>query len=314
MEHKELFLMSTLASTAAAAAAATATPASPAPPSTPPRDMRRTITLQDGRTKLEVRCDHVESGVRIWATDKFIPFGDADAAAADGGSAPAPVVKEAVPGVPGAFVLHNFFTPQECADLVKVAEEGCGFEQAKVSTGVGQMVAMTGYRNNERVIWHADPSFIEPVFRRLAPHLPTAEEAGAPDGWRPTGLNERLRIFKYSPGQSFKRHYDGGFRKTNEHRSLMTFIAYLGKPDDDSGHTKFFSGHNDRQIASVAPTPGSALIFWHEDHPWSPLHSGAEVTAGTKFAVRSDILFMHESANASGRQGGQLTRHGATRF
>ena len=189
---------------------------------------------------------------------------------------------------PGAFVLQHFLSASECADMVLCAE-AMGFDAAKVTTNNGTMVAMPGYRSNERVIWHTGPGMVEPLMERLMPFLQSPEIGNLLPGWTPYALNERLRVFKYSRGQEFRKHYDGGFNRNQYDRSYMTFIAYLGTPEE-GGHTGFYDNSSAQQT-SVPPTMGSALIFFHQDHPLSPLHSGLPVLRGTKYAVRSDIMF-----------------------
>ena len=41
----------------------------------------------------------------------------------------------------------------------------------------------------------------------------------------------------------------------------------------------------------MAVPKGSALVFFHGDHPLSPLHEGSLVTKGVKRIVRSDVLY-----------------------
>merc|ERR1719399_2375543 len=151
------------------------------------------------------------------------------------------------------------------------------------------MVSIPDLRSNERVIWHTGPDMVKPLTERLLPFLQRPEIADLLPGWIPHALNERLRLFKYSKGQEFRKHFDGGFRRNQFDRSFMTFIAYLGTPEE-GGHTGFYD-NAEIQHASVPPTKGNALIFFHENHKHSPLHSGMPVLRGTKYAVRSDIMF-----------------------
>ncbi len=254
-----------------------------AAPKTPDRTGgATTIRLSDGEL-VTARIDHKESEVPIWQTDRFVPL---DGVAGQGGGPEIGFV--GVESVPGAFVLENFFSPVECDDIVRCAET-MGFDQAKVTTTGGHMLSMPNYRSNERVIWHTDPSWLEKINARLMPFLQRPSVADLIPGWKPYAINERMRIFKYSKGQQFKMHFDGGFAKNQFDRSHMTFIAYLGTPED-GGHTGFYS-NSETEIVTVPPVKGSALIFFHQNHALSPLHSGKPVVRGTKYALRSDIMF-----------------------
>jgi hypothetical protein len=44
----------------------------------------------------------------------------------------------------------------------------------------------------------------------------------------------------------------------------------------------------------VAATQGAALCFYHGNHPLSHLHEGSVINAGTKYIIRTDVLYMLE--------------------
>ena len=43
----------------------------------------------------------------------------------------------------------------------------------------------------------------------------------------------------------------------------------------------------------VPAKAGAALVFPHGADPRSPLHEGALVSAGTKYIIRTDVLYMN---------------------
>jgi predicted 2-oxoglutarate/Fe(II)-dependent dioxygenase YbiX len=98
--------------------------------------------------------------------------------------------------------------------------------------------------------------------------------------WHAVGANERLRCYRYQPGQYFAPHFDGAFVRSRGERSLLTFMVYLNAVEG-GGATRF----PDHEVA-FTPRPGAALLFNH-----MLLHEGAPVTAGVKYAVRSDVMF-----------------------
>ena len=97
------------------------------------------------------------------------------------------------------------------------------------------------------------------------------------------GLNEMFRFYKYSPGQRFKMHRDGSYRRNETEFSYYTFMVYL-KDDYEGGQTRFESGEY------VAPKKGLALIFEH-----SLKHEGARLQSGNKYVLRSDVMFKQKS-------------------
>lgn len=241
---------------------------------------------------LAAKVDHHESGVPIWVSEQFVQLDSNENVVPN-------IVKRKVENVPGAFVLENFLTDDECRRLIE-ATSAMGYKLAKVSTSAG-MKTMTDIRNNSRVIWHTRKSHSGVLFDRLQPFLDDSDEdrIGVP-----YALNERLRFFHYVAGQQFKPHFDGGFGRSRSDQSWMTFIVYLQSPTE-GGYTKFYGDQrygrrrtSGETTASVAPTAGTALLFYHDRHPLSPLHEGAVVEAGDKYAMRSDVMYRMAAPDA----------------
>ena len=96
----------------------------------------------------------------------------------------------------------------------------------------------------------------------LGPHLP----AGLRDGQvQLQGLNERLRILCYSPGQFFAEHFDGTFVRQQPHPrsgdfSAVTVQIYLHSvPSENGGATTLWPDSPHRH--PVQPTAGSVLLL-----------------------------------------------------
>lgn len=167
------------------------------------------------------------------------------------------------------FTLRSFMTPAECDALIDDAEAR-GFEPAPITTAGGFVMA-PDIRNNARVMFD-DVTLAGRLFDRLSPRL-----AGrAPSG--PRGLNERLRFYRYAPGQAFRWHRDGRFVRGLAEASRLTFMVYLND-DFQGGHTEF-------RDVTVEPERGMALVFEH-----GLLHQGSEVLAGVKYVLRSDVMY-----------------------
>lgn len=176
------------------------------------------------------------------------------------------------------YVVHNYLTPEECASYIEMAE-GIGFVDAPVSTSQGQ-VMRKDIRNNLRLMWDS-PETADILWQRIQPWVINP--------WRhrrAIGLNERLRFYKYEPGQAFAPHFDGRYRRNEFEKSDFTFLVYLND-DFEGGGTRFFQP----QTFRVVPKAGSALLFHHPQ-----LHEGEVVESGVKYVLRSDV--MYRSANA----------------
>lgn len=98
----------------------------------------------------------------------------------------------------------------------------------------------------------------------------------------PARLNERFRIYRYTEGQRFAWHRDGSFRRSTDEESYYTLMVYLNE-GFEGGRTEF-ADH-----AVVEPATGRALVFYHP-----LLHQGAPVVRGTKYVLRTDVMYLRE--------------------
>jgi predicted 2-oxoglutarate/Fe(II)-dependent dioxygenase YbiX len=187
---------------------------------------------------------------------------------------------------PGAFTLDDIYSTLECRAMVERAEN-LGFTAATVSLAGGAQ-AMPGVRNNDRVKFD-DADLAAQLWARLETSVPATLE-----GWRAVGLNERFAVYRYDPGQRFKRHQDGVVRTDTGEESRFTVLVYLN--DECEGGETIFSDvdRSSGQVrfleTPVQPRSGMVLVFKHE--LW---HEGAPVTAGRKYVLRSDVLYRKDA-------------------
>ncbi|HND31736.1 MAG TPA: 2OG-Fe(II) oxygenase [Myxococcota bacterium] len=172
-------------------------------------------------------------------------------------------------------VIPNLLSAAECSEQIQRAE-AVGFEEAPIN-GYRGIVMRKDIRDNTRVMLD-DPDRALWIWERLAPIFPP--DLGVP-GWRPVGLNERLRYYRYDPGQFFRPHTDGYFARENGERSFLTLLVYLN--DDFVGGETCFPG------AMIRPERGMALLF---SHP--VLHESRSIDRGRKYVLRTDVMFREE--------------------
>ena len=170
------------------------------------------------------------------------------------------------------WTVPNVYSRSECEALV-ARIDAAGPALAPVTTARGPVIR-PDIRTNERVMFD-DLDLAQGLFHRVAPHLP-GELAGRPLH----GTNPRFRGYRYKPGQAFKPHYDGSYRKSETMESELTLLLYLNE-SFAGGETRFLDIETD-----VHPRTGSVLLFAHR-----VLHEGAEVTSGTKYVLRSDVMY-----------------------
>ncbi len=173
---------------------------------------------------------------------------------------------------PLVFTVDGVLAPAECAAMIDRIER-LGPEVAPITTSRGP-VMRTDIRNNARVMFD-DPPYAAMLFDRIAPHVPPML-----CGMRPVGANERFRCYRYDVDQRFAPHYDGAFVRDDDERSLLTFMVYLNE-GFGGGATEF----HDFGV-TVVPRTGTALLFQH-----FLLHEGCFVTSGTKYALRTDVMY-----------------------
>lgn len=107
------------------------------------------------------------------------------------------------------------------------------------------------------------------------------------------GLHSNIRIYRYNEGTFFGPHYDSSTRDpTSGWTSYWTLLIYLSGKEDgvEGGETVFYeSGKSGKEI-SVTIERGMALLHRHGGSDCL-LHEAKPVTKGTKWVLRSDLVF-----------------------
>ncbi len=170
----------------------------------------------------------------------------------------------------GAFIIENYLSAALCRHYITMGEQ-IGYEPSEVNLQGGSRRAEE-IRNNDRVIFD-DPALAASLFDRARALLP--EHIGE---WTLNGFNERFRFYRYGPDEYFKWHRDDAFARSPDEMSRLTFIVYLND-DFEGGATEF-------RTEMITPQPGTALVFPHE-----LAHQGAEIICGTKYVLRTDVMY-----------------------
>ncbi|KAK0450749.1 hypothetical protein EV421DRAFT_1774889 [Armillaria borealis] len=145
------------------------------------------------------------------------------------------------------------------------------------------------------------PDFAQRPHDLLVPHLPLFPPP-APDkrsgsalpAREPHSFNSNIRFYKYTPSQHFGPHYDDSVRDAiTGAKSEWTLLIYLSGVEDgvQGGETIFYKDEKCRRDeTTVAPlNRGTALLHRHGQD--CLLHEGSEVVKGTKYVLRSDLMF-----------------------
>lgn len=122
-----------------------------------------------------------------------------------------------VPNIPGAFLMTNVLSPEECDQFITLAEK------------IGYMPdAVDGV---EGIVWLADESILNPIFTRCKPLITQV------DGM--TGelfnVNARFRMFRYECDSVYRPHIDGAWPGSGlvpaNSKSTTTKTATIEKPE-----------------------------------------------------------------------------------
>jgi hypothetical protein len=200
-----------------------------------------------------------------------------------------------------AIILHDLLTRQECTSLIRRAEDK-GFDHALIHGPGGKEVLDQTVRKCGRCIID-DDELSTIIYTRICNALEgtlyetkmkrrTIKSADGDITATAVGLNERMRFLKYEQGQYFAPHLDLQYIRGPEfgeragETSYVTVQMYLNEKIK-GGSTRFLCGN---RYYDVNPKIGSVLIFEHD-----LLHEGCKVISGTKYSVRTDIMYRKDS-------------------
>ena len=231
----------------------------------------------------------------VWATNKQNPLHLHD-------SITKPIVRQEVPGVPGAFQLLDVLRPEECERLLATVET-LGFTQdAAVSLP-------RSVRHNSNLNWIVDDSTADIIWQRCQPHFTDKYDHFM--GQKPLGINGRFRVYRYEEGDFFKTHTDGAWPGSKvidgqlvgdaygDRLSMYTFLVLLND-DFSGGETQFYVNKSDpsqparkladAEVVGIRTPAGGVLCFPHGRHPYHCLHASSPITQGNKYII-TDVLF-----------------------
>lgn len=188
-----------------------------------------------------------------------------------------------------AVTLRGVLSAEECEAVIEATEER-GFGAALLNAGGGREIYSPDIRSNSRCIVDS-PEFADALFERVRHALPPER-----DGKRLIGVNERLRVLRYDPGEFFRVHMDGCFERESGplkgQRTYITLLLYLNEGYEGC-ETTFYSrlayvSDKSAPPAALPIPPAVGMVLLH-DH--NIAHAANPLVAGRKYVLRSDILY-----------------------
>jgi hypothetical protein len=169
-----------------------------------------------------------------------------------------------------AFIIDNVFTESECKQLLKLANDN-GFSQTQINK-YGEEWKDTSLRNNDSTGIYSK-RLAKNLYERVKDYLPGS-----------IALNPNIRFNRFRKKQEIAAHVDGEFEEaTSKITSKMTFLLYLNS--SQGGNTRFLNSTTMKYIDSK-PIIGRVLLF---DQRLT--HAALPVEHGTKYTLRSDVLY-----------------------
>lgn len=146
------------------------------------------------------------------------------------------------------------------------------------------------YRSNtRRIIYYS--ALQDAIWDRTKQFMTaTVPHKAQPRTWTVKGLNPQFRFCRYTPGQKFAPHYDGGLIVDETEQARFTFMIYLNG-GFEGGSTNFLSDHTTpgpqgTLLVSLPPTAGMLLVFEQNIY-----HEGEALRSGVKYMMRSDLMY-----------------------
>ena len=220
--------------------------------------------------------------------------------------------------VPGRIhAVKGILNEKECQSLIMDAEKQ-GFQNSPPSGGGHGQTPRTGARTSQfcvkdnaqiaNMLWERVKEFVPDNLRYIKP-VPYMNSVTKGDEFKPIGVNEHLRFYKYDPGQYILKHDDyrmSRFRyapESDEYYEQMTFftlVIYLNEGFLDgktmfwtkyaevgtTGHCRFIRDIDFTESdLNIVPEIGKAVI-----HDHMVQHEGEAPKKSTKYILRTDIL------------------------
>lgn len=195
----------------------------------------------------------------------------------------------------GVYFIKNLFSEKECGEIISKTisyYKSLKDEYLESERKCNRILSIN--HNLANVIW-------ERIKILNFPNDAIPIGFGTDGIWEASGVNECIRYIQYeSPSIGFLPHRDASFIRDEDNRSIYTIIIYINE-DFEGGHTQIYQPNMERVepilvkdelkngyqiLLDFIPKIGSAIIFDHDT-----IHKGCPVIKGTKYIIRTDIIF-----------------------
>lgn len=211
--------------------------------------------------------------------------------------------------------IDNVLNKNICSKLIELCEEK-GWNKSSVSGGGHGRTGREDPRTNSfcvtfddelaSTLWKNVKDHLEPDLSFLGDNVYFNSSTKGTE-WKPSFIYNKMRIYKYNPGEAFPEHIDYKVKRSvridGEEYTQQSFLSLLVYLNDDfeNGQTGYWVDHcgihcrflrdvekqqskKDHQVL-ITPKQGMCVI---QDQ--NILHEGLPTTKGIKYLLRTDII------------------------
>merc|ERR1719265_1745237 len=207
-----------------------------------------------------------------------------------------------------AILVKGCIPADICTGLIALSEATSGFRAALLSEDRPYGGHPDRSERKSGMLRVCDAGLAEALWMVLGDVLQQAGKDTFHGGWKATGLNDSIRILRYTCGDYFKPHFDGNRTISPNEKSFLTVLIYLNSQEEhqsraqeptgrgsdtltfNGGGTKFHPVRCAAPPTSVNPGAGDVLMFDHNLY-----HEGAELLDGVKYVIRTDVMFTRQT-------------------
>jgi hypothetical protein len=217
------------------------------------------------------------------------------------------------------FTIDDIMSQDDCTNLI-MAVTTAGFNKSSQSGGGHGRTGREDARTSEfhvmidnvlsSKIWNSIKKFAPPDVTHLSASG-YVSNANVAKEWKPVMVNDRIRIYKYEVGEVFPEHIDYKMcrkvyrdGKQYQQMTFMTLLIYLND-NFEGGQTGFWTQHDEigkkehcrflrgseNKPHQVVVTPVTGMVLINDQNL---LHEGMAPTKGTKYVLRTDIVYERE--------------------
>jgi prolyl 4-hydroxylase len=192
-------------------------------------------------------------------------------------TSPPAIFSDDVKVVPGFLRgIPNVLSSEECQAIIDLCENK-GFSPASFYTDKDGVEHYSDIRKSQRLLIDSAP-FTQTLWNRIQHHVPTQWNTDE----EVIGLNERLRILKYLPGDEFKPHVDGNYISPEGQLSRLTLLVYLNE-----GYEGGFTHYYTHDGLWIGIPPQSGMVVLQDQNLY---HTVPPLEKGCKYAIRTDVM------------------------